>query len=148
MADVADLARTRTITRNALLQLHKPIKRERRRQLWRRFTGRAHFFLELPSTEPERVHLAGVGVEPLWESAESEAEDLDALFPRTVTRRYTIGKMWSLGHEDATRVPIFLIVDRDAKAWLVGPDREKYPATPLGWLWLVQAAEPIYSKHH
>ncbi|NKE57384.1 hypothetical protein FXN61_11265 [Lentzea sp. PSKA42] len=148
MTNVADMERSRAIVGDALLQLCKPIRKERRRQSLRRLTGRSYFFVELPSKEPERVHFAGTGIKPLWETAESEEEDLDSLHPRMVTRRYTIGKMWCLGHQDATRVPIFLIVDQDANAWLVAPDRKKYPATPTGWRRLVTAVEPSYLKHH
>jgi hypothetical protein len=134
MGEAANLAETREIVTRVLRELRGPVRRTRVDQKLRRWTGRASFRLGRHATRPSEVHLAGLGITPLWETDREGPDDLDLLRPTIVTRRFTLGHTWTLTHDAADFHAVVVLVVADSRLpWLLLPNHARFPANAYGW---------------
>ncbi|WP_156754376.1 hypothetical protein [Actinokineospora pegani] len=123
------------------------VRRTRVLHKLRRWTGRSFFQLTQHSREPTEINTGGLGITPLWHSDQRGPDDLDLARPRLVTRRYTLGLLWTVTHDyDEFRAVVLLVVDKQARAWLISPRHRRFPATPSGWRDLVTEVAQEYSS--
>lgn len=142
------LAETREIVTRVLRELRGPVRRTRRAQKLRRWTGRPFFRLGWHSKLPSEVHLAGLGIVPLWESGRDGPDDLDLLRPMIVTRRFTLGHTWTLTHDSEDfHAVIVLVVEDTGRPWLILPGHAKFPADGYGWRKATTMASWEFSGH-
>lgn len=144
--EVDAVARTRRIVSDASRDLRWAVRRTRVEQRLRRWTGRSFFQLTWHSREPTEITVADLGIAPLWHSDQRGPVDLDVVRPMVVTRRHTLGLLWTVAHDyDEFRAVVVLVVDTEARPWLVSPDHHRFPATPSGWRALVTEVADRFS---
>lgn len=148
MGEPAELAETRAIATRVLRELRGPVRRTRIDQKLRRWTGHASFQLGRHATTPSEVHLAGLGITPLWESGRDGPDDLDLLRPTIVTRRFTLGHTWTLTHDQNDfHAVVVLVVAATRAPWLVLPGGDRFPADADGWRAAMTRVSREFSGH-